>query len=94
VNIGIIGSGDDGRYSAADAATANTVLRAALGLDPERFGTEQFVGMISDEIDQLRRAGKTDVEIAQLLEKDGGLDVSAAAITQFYAAPDERRRPG
>ncbi|HEV2737228.1 MAG TPA: hypothetical protein VGU66_01485 [Candidatus Elarobacter sp.] len=85
---------NDERYTAGDAATANTVLRAALGLAPERFGTEQFVGMISDEIDLLRRAGKTDAEIAQLLEKDGGLDVSADAITQFYADPDERRRPG
>ena len=85
---------NDERYTAGDAATANTVLRAALGLAPERFGTEQFVGMISDEIDQLRRAGKTDAEIAQLLKQGGGLDVSAAAIAQFYASPDERHRPG
>jgi hypothetical protein len=84
---------NDGRYSAGDAATANAVLRAALGLAPQRFGTEQFVGMISDEVEQLRAAGKTDADIARILA-DGGLDVSADAIAQFYAGPEERRPPG
>ncbi len=84
---------DDERYTAGDAVTANSVLRAALGLPPERFGTAQFVGMISDEIEQLRRAGKSDAQIAQLLSDGGGIDVSADSIGKFYAPPDVRRRP-
>ncbi len=84
---------DDGRYTAGDAATANSVLRAALGLAPERFGTAQFVGMISDEIEQLRQAGRSDAEIARLLADGGGLDLSADAIARFYAPPDARERP-
>ncbi len=85
---------DDGRYTAGDAATANSVLRAALGLGPEQFGTAQFVGMISDEIEQLRRAGKSDAEIAQLLSDGGGIGLSADAIARFYAPPGARHRPG
>ncbi len=84
----------DAHYTAGDAATANSVLRAALGLAPEQFGTEQFVGMISDEVEQLRRAGKSDADIAHILRDHGGIAVSADAITRFYAAPDERRGPG
>ena len=84
---------NDGCYTAADAATANSVLRAAAGLAAEKFGTEQFVRMISDEIELLRRAGKTDAEIAQLLADGGGIELNPDAITRFYASEAARRPP-
>ena len=79
-------------FTAEQAATANTALRAALGLPPERFGLEQFVGMMSDEIEQLRAAGRTDAEIADLLRDQVGVEVPPEAITRFYAAPERRYR--
>jgi hypothetical protein len=68
------------------------MMKLLVAADKGEFGIS--VVMLPDSIDQLRRAGKTDAEIAQLLEEDGGLNVCADALTQFYAAPVERRRPG
>ncbi len=82
--------GDEG-FTAQQAAAANNALRAALGLPPQRFATEQFVGMISDEIEQLRTAGKTDDDIARLLFESVGVNIRPDAISRFYAGPDERR---
>ncbi|GAC1348730.1 MAG: hypothetical protein NVSMB19_00270 [Vulcanimicrobiaceae bacterium] len=84
---------DDG-FTAEQAAAANGVLRGALGLPPQRFGTAQFVGMISDEIEQLRAAGKTDADITDLLSRSVGVKISPEAIARFYAGPQERGRPG
>jgi len=80
-------------YTAEQAAAANVVLRAALGLPAQRFGTQQFVGMISDEIEQLRNAGKTDADIADLLLDQTGVDLGADAISRFYVGPEARDRP-
>ncbi len=41
------------------AADAQTALRQALGLPPEQFPLQAFVGMVSDEIEQLRSKGET-----------------------------------
>ena len=81
-----------GDFTAEQAAAANTALRAALGLAPERFGLQQFVGMMSDEIEQLRAAGRTDEAIAALLRERVGVEVPADAISRFYAGPERRRR--
>ena len=78
-------------FTAEDAAKANAVLRGALGLEPQRFSVEQFVGMASDEIEQLRAAGKSDDEIVSLL-KGAGIEVEATDIARYYAPPDERLR--
>jgi hypothetical protein len=77
-------------FTADQAARANTVLREALGLAPERFGLDRFVGMISDEIDQFRRAGRTDAEISQVLREKAGLNVPEDALSRFYASPEGR----
>ena len=79
-------------FSADQAAAANSALRAAIGLPPERFGAERFVGMISDEIEQLHATGKTDDDISRLLSA-AGVELDADAIARFYAHPAQRRRP-
>ena len=81
-------------FTVEQAATANTALRAAVGLPPQRFGVEQFVGMISDEIEQLRAAGKTDADIAKILLDSGGVEIKPDAIARYYASPEDRGRPG
>jgi hypothetical protein len=85
---------DEGRYTAEQAAAVTTALRSALGMPPQRFGTEQFVGMISDEIEQLRSAGKTDADIARLLADTCRIDIDPESIARFYAGPAARGRPG
>lgn len=46
--------------------------------------------MISDEIQALRRLGKTDAEIAAVVEGRSGLQISADDITSNYVAEDQR----
>ncbi len=79
-------------FSAEEAAAANKALRAALGLPPQQFSAEQFVGMISEEIEQLRAAGKTDGDIAQILAKETGVQLDPDLIGRYYA--DEAERVG
>jgi hypothetical protein len=86
--------GTEDGFTADDAAKATTVLRAELGLPPQRFRTDVFVGMISDEIEGLRTAGRSDDEIANVLRNRCGIDIDAETIARFYVEPADRRQPG
>jgi hypothetical protein len=77
-------------YSAGQAAAANSVLRTALDLPPQQFTTEQFVGMISDEIEQLRAAGRSDEDISNLLQSKAGISVTADELERYYADGNRR----
>ena len=50
--------------------------------------------MVSDEIEQLRKAGKTDEQIATLIKEAIGIEVPSAAIGEFYASPEARGHHG
>ena len=50
--------GSSGVYPVEEAVKAQRALRSAAGLGPKMFPVQAFVGMISDEIDLLRKAGK------------------------------------
>lgn len=79
-------------YSLEEALKAQSALRTAAGLEPERFPVEAFVGMISDEIDALHAQGKSDDQIAGLIKKQSAIDISAADIAANYATPEQRSR--
>ncbi len=79
-------------FTGQQAAQAQTALRQELGLAAEQFPLQAFVGMISDEIEQLRSQGRTDVQIAALIEKAIGTKIPAEQVTQFYASPEARGR--
>ena len=79
-------------FTADDAARATTALRQALGKGPEAFPLPVFVGMISDEVEGLRAAGRSDAEIVMLLAEQAGVTVSADDLARFYAPPEARRR--
>lgn len=85
---------NDPTFTGQQAATAQTALREALGLAPERFPVSAFVGMVSDEIEQLRAHGRTDAEIAELIEQAVGVGLPPETIARFYASPEERGHPG
>jgi hypothetical protein len=77
-------------YTLEQALKAQKALRDAAGLGPESFPVEAFVGMISDEIEALRSQGKSDEDIAGLIARNSGIDITAAEIARNYAAPEER----
>ena len=80
----------DTTFSVEQAVRTQAALREALGLGPERFPLPAFIGMISDEIEQLRHAGRSDAEIAELVSHSGGAQVSADDLRTFYATPEAR----
>ncbi len=79
-------------YPIEEAIKAQRALRDAAGLAEEMFPIEAFVGMISDEVEALRKRGKSDEEIAKLIQSNSRIQISAAEIRENYASPDERHR--
>jgi hypothetical protein len=79
-------------YPIEQALRAQKALRDAAGLGPEMFPIEAFVGMISDEIEQLRSQGKTDCEIATLITQHSNINITAQEISDNYVSPDDRHR--
>ncbi len=80
----------DERISLEAALKAQGALRADAGLEPETFPVADFVGMISDEIEQLRKKGRSDEQIAAIIRQNAPIEISAAAVTQHYAPPEAR----
>ncbi len=78
------------RISLEAALQAQSALRAAAGLEPETFPISDFVGMISDEVEQLRRKGRSDDEIAAVISTSSSIQISGAEIGQYYAPPEAR----
>ncbi len=79
-------------YSVEEAIKAQTSLREAAGLGPEQFPIRAFVGMISDEIESLRKRGKSDDEIASIIKRNSAIEITAAEIAENYASPEQRRQ--
>lgn len=69
-------------FSAEDVMQAQLGLRQTMGLGPEAFGAAQFIGMLGDEIRQLRDIGKSPAEIAALISKAIGRELPAALLEQ------------
>ena len=72
------------------ALRAQSALRARAGLGRELFAVNEFVGMISDEIEQLRKMGRSDEEIADLIRSSSQIEVKPQDISQYYAPPEVR----
>jgi hypothetical protein len=78
-------------FTLGEAIAAQRALRQALGLGEETFPMPAFVGMISDEIEQHRKAGRSDQEIADLIRTATGKSVNPAALEAYYATPEQRQ---
>ncbi|NYF91441.1 hypothetical protein HDF08_003543 [Edaphobacter lichenicola] len=50
--------------------------------------------MFSDEIESLRKRGKTDEDIASLIQRNSEIEITAAEIAENYASPEERHQHG
>ncbi len=77
-------------YSVEEAIQAQKALREAAGLGVEMFPVQAFVGMISDEIEELRKQGKSDDAIAGLIESSSAIRITASEIAENYASSAER----
>ncbi len=80
-------------FNARQVAAAQTELRAALGLEQEQFPLPAVIGMLSDEIEQLRARGFSDADIAKTIRGSSGLAIGADDIGRHYAPPEARGRP-
>lgn len=81
-------------YPVEEAIKAQKALRSAAGLGPEEFPIQAFVGMISDEIESLRKRGKSDEEIASVIQQNSAIEITAQQIAENYASPEERHQHG
>jgi hypothetical protein len=77
-------------YPVEEALKAQKALRSMAGLGPEQFPIRAFVGMISDEIEALRKQGRSDEEIARVISQSSEIEISGAEIGENYATPEER----
>ena len=77
-------------FTIDESIRAQKAMRAELDMPEETFPIPAFVGMVSDEIDKLRAAGRSDADIAAIVEKATGKALPPDAIAQHYATPDER----
>ncbi len=81
---------DDSTFTAEDAIRVQRELRGALGLADEVFPIQAFIGMISDEIEQFRLAGKSDADVARVIEATIGRTIGPESIARYYAPPQAR----
>ena len=79
-------------YPVEEAVRAQRALRDLAGLGPETFPIQAFVGMISDEVEALRRQGHSDEEIARTIAANSEIAITADEIAANYAAPEERHQ--
>lgn len=84
----------DDSFTLDQSIAAQKALRSALNLPEEMFPVEAFVGMVSDEIEQHRKAGKSDQDIAAIIEQATGKRITAEAIAEHYASPEQRHPHG
>ena len=79
-------------YRLEDVLNAQRALRALAGLKPEMFPLQAFVGMISDEVEVLRKRGQSDDEIASVIRSSSSIEITGGEIAQYYASPEDRHQ--
>lgn len=80
-------------YPIEEALRAQRALRHLAGLGQEQFPLSAFIGMVSDEIEILRRQGHTDQQIADAICRYSRIAVTADEIASHYAPPEDRHPP-
>ena len=85
-------SEDEPGFTLDQAMRAQRQLRAELGLGEERFPLPAFIGMISDEIEQMRQSGRSDADIIAIIEATTGYRIDGGDLERHYAPPEQRRR--
>jgi hypothetical protein len=79
-------------FSVDDVTIAQNEMRHILGLPEPRFSFPTFIGMLSDEIEQMRRAGHTNEMVAQTISRATGHSIEAIDVQRHYLPVEERGR--
>ena len=87
-------SGQPQEISLKEALRAQKAMRTAAGLGEEKFPVQAFVGMISDEIEALRKGGMSDEGIVALIERSSSIRLSTEELRENYASSEERHQHG
>ncbi|KQM67951.1 hypothetical protein ASE75_03495 [Sphingomonas sp. Leaf17] len=77
-------------FNLEEAIRAQRALRESLGLEEEVFPVEAFVEMISDEVEQMRAAGRSDADIVAIVARTTGQQIDPSDIATHYIAPEHR----
>ncbi len=80
-------------YPVQEAIRAQLALCDLAGLEPEMFPIQAFVGMISDEVEALRKQGHSDAQIAKTIQENSKIEITAEEVVDYYASPEERHAP-
>ena len=81
----------DNQIQLNEALRAQKALRDAAGMAEETFLMPAFIGMVSDEIEQLRKKGLSDEKIASLITSNSKIKVTATELAKYYATPEARQ---
>jgi hypothetical protein len=79
-------------FSLDQAMAAQRRLRALLDLAEETFPLPALIGMVSDEIEQMRASGRSDVDTARVLSEATGVAIGVDDVCRHYAPPGARQR--
>jgi CheY-like chemotaxis protein len=69
-------------FTMTEAIRAQQALRDAMRLGPELLSGEALIGMLGDEIDQLRRLGESDSDIAKRIADATGKPLPPSALAR------------
>lgn len=78
-------------YPIQEALRAQQALRNLAGLEPEMFPVQAFAGMISDEVEALRKRGHSDAHIAKTIQDSSNIKITAEEVAAYYASPEDRQ---
>lgn len=78
-------------FTLAEALAAQKALRDAAGIEDDVFELADVIGMSSDEIEVLQEQGKSNADIAAMMQSATGKPITAKDVEEHYITPDERR---
>lgn len=73
-------------FTSDELSRAREALRAAMGIGPVALTTQALIAGLSTEIDQLRKIGKSDVDIALVIADAIDRDIAASVIERYRTA--------
>ena len=79
-------------FTVEQAMKAQSALRTQAGLPAESFPLAAFIGMLSDEIEELPKVGRSDGEIAKAISVATGALITESDVREHYASPEDRHR--
>ncbi len=78
-----IAAEQDQTFTSDELSRAREALRAAMGIGPVALTTQALIGELQTEIDQLRKIGKSDVDIAGTIADAIDRDIAPSVIERY-----------